>query len=53
MKIFTGTGDAAVLESELNEWLEKNPYITIKNINQSYVASGEQLFALVSLWYDK
>ena len=53
MKIFTGNGDAAVLEGELNEWLEKNPYITIKNIKQSYVSSGEKLFALMSLWYDK
>lgn len=53
MKIFTGNGDAAVLEVELNEWLEKNPYITIKDIKQSYVASGEQFFALMSLWYEK
>jgi hypothetical protein len=53
MKIFTGNGDAAVLEGELNEWLEKNPYITVKTIKQSYVSSGEQLFALMSLWYDK
>lgn len=52
-KIFTGNGDAAVLEVELNEWLEKNPYITVKSIKQNYVASGEKLFALVSLWYDK
>jgi hypothetical protein len=53
MRIFTGNGDAAVLENELNEWLEKNPYITVKNIKQSYVSSGGQLFALMSLWYDK
>jgi hypothetical protein len=53
MKIFTGNGDAAALEGELNDWLEKNPYITVKNIKQSYVASGEQLFALMSIWYDK
>jgi hypothetical protein len=53
MKIFTGNGDATVLEGELNEWLEKNPYITVKTIKQSYVASGEQRFAMVSLWYDK
>jgi hypothetical protein len=53
MKIFTGNGDAVVLEGELNEWLEKNPYITVKNIKQSYVSSGEQLFALMSVWYDK
>jgi hypothetical protein len=53
MKIFTGNGDTAELEGELNEWLEKNPYITVKTIKQSYVSSGEQLFALMSLWYDK
>jgi hypothetical protein len=53
MKIFTGNGDAAVLEGDLNEWLEKNPYITVKTIKQSYVANGEQLFSLISLWYDK
>lgn len=53
MKIFTGNGDAAVLEGELNEWLEKNPYITVKTIKQSYVAKEDQLFAMVSLWYDK
>jgi len=53
MKIFTGNGDAAVLEGELNDWLEKNPYITVKDIKQSYVSSGEQLFALMSLWYEK
>ena len=53
MKIFTGNGDAAVLEVELNEWLEKNPYITVKTIKQSYVANGERLFTLVSLWYEK
>ena len=53
MKIFTGNGDASVLESELNEWLEKNPYITVKTIKQSYVSCGEKLFALMSLWYDK
>jgi hypothetical protein len=53
MKIFTGNGDTAVLEGDLNEWLEKNPYITVKTIKQSYVASGDQLFAMVSLWYDK
>ena len=52
MKLFTGNGDAIVLEGELNEWLEKNPYITIKNIRQSYVSSGEQLFTLMSIWYD-
>ena len=52
MKILTGQGDAIVLEGELNEWLEKNPYITIKNIGQSYVSSGEQLFTMMSVWYD-
>jgi hypothetical protein len=52
MKIFTGHGDAIVLEGELNEWLGKNPYITIKDIRQSYVSSGEQLFTLMSVWYD-
>lgn len=52
MKLFTGHGDATVLEGELNEWLEKNPYITIKNIGQSYVSSGEQFFILMSVWYD-
>jgi hypothetical protein len=53
MKIFTGNGDAALLEGELNEWLEKNPYITVKTIKQDYVANGERLFAMVSIWYDK
>jgi hypothetical protein len=53
MKIFTGNGDTEVLEGELNEWLEKNPYITVKTIKQSCVASGDRLFAMVSLWYDK
>jgi hypothetical protein len=53
MKIFTGNGDAAVLEGELNEWLEQNPYITVKTIKQSYVSSGEKFFTLMSLWYDK
>ncbi|MCE5262987.1 MAG: hypothetical protein LLG97_05570 [Deltaproteobacteria bacterium] len=52
MKIFTGKGDASMLEGELNEWLKKNPYITVKTIKQSYVASGEQLYTMVSLWYD-
>lgn len=52
MKIFSGHGDTIVLEGELNEWLEKNPYITIKNIRQSYVSSGEQLCTLMSVWYD-
>ena len=52
MKIFTGSGDAIVLEGELNEWLEKNPYITIRNIRQSYVSSKERLFTLMSVWYD-
>jgi hypothetical protein len=52
MKIFTGHGDAVVLEGELNEWLEKNAYITIRNVKQSYVSSGEQLFTLMSVWYD-
>lgn len=53
MKIFTGHGDAVVLEGELNDWLEKNPYITVKTIKQSYLSSGGELFALMSLWYDK
>lgn len=52
MKLFTDHGDTNVLEGELNEWLEKNPYITVKDIKQSYVSRGEQLFALISLWYD-
>lgn len=52
-KIFTGNGDAALLEVELNNWLEKNPYITLKTIKQNYVVKGDQLFAMVSLWYDK
>jgi hypothetical protein len=52
MKIFSGHGDTIVLEGELNEWLEKNPYITIKNIRQSYVSSGERLCTLMSVWYD-
>jgi hypothetical protein len=52
MKIFNGSGDAIVLEGELNEWLAKNPYITIRNIRQSYVSRGEQLFTLMSVWYD-
>jgi hypothetical protein len=51
MKIFTGYGDTVVLEAELNEWLENNPYITIKDIRQSYVASREQLCTLMSVWY--
>jgi hypothetical protein len=53
MKIFTGHGDAVALEGELNDWLEKNPYITVKTIKQSYLSSGGKLFALMSLWYDK
>jgi hypothetical protein len=52
MKIFTGYGDTFVLEGELNEWLAKNPYITIRNIRQSYVSSNEQLCTLMSVWYD-
>jgi hypothetical protein len=52
MKLFTGQGDITVLEDELNEWLEKNPYITVKNIKQSYVSRDEHLFALMSLWYE-
>ena len=52
MKKFTGHGDGVVLEGELNEWLEKNPYITIKNIGQSYVSRVEKLFTLMSVWYD-
>jgi hypothetical protein len=52
MKIFTGYGDTVVLEGELNEWLAKNPYITIRNIRQSYVSSKEQLCTLMSVWYD-
>jgi hypothetical protein len=52
MKIFTGNGNATALEGELNAWLEKNRYITVKNIQQSYTAGGEQLFAMISVWYD-
>lgn len=52
MKIFTGHGDTLVLERELNEWLGKNPYITIKNIMQSYASTDEQLHTLMSVWYD-
>jgi hypothetical protein len=52
VKVFTGHGDAIVLEGEVNEWLEKNSYITIKNIRQNSVFSGEQLFTLMSVWYD-
>ena len=52
MKIFTGRSDEIVLEGEVNEWLEKNPYVTIKDIRQSSVSRGEQLFTLVSVWYD-
>ncbi len=52
MKLFSGHGDDTVLEGEVNEWLEKNPYVTIKNIRQSSVSSGEQLFTLMSVWYD-
>lgn len=53
MKIFTGNGNAAALEGELNAWLDLNPYITVKNIQQSYTAGGEQLHTLISVWYDK
>jgi len=53
MKIFTGNGNAAALEGELNAWLDQNPYITVKNIQQSYTAGGEQLHTLISVWYDK
>ena len=52
VKIFTGRSDDIVLEGKVNEWLEKNPYVTIKNIRQSSVSSGEQLFTLMSVWYD-
>jgi hypothetical protein len=52
MKLFTGHGDAIVLETEVNEWLKKNPYVTIKNIRQSSVSRGEQLFTVMSVWYD-
>jgi hypothetical protein len=52
MKIFNGRGDDTVLEGEVNEWLEKNPYVTIKNIRQSSVSNGERLFTLMSVWYD-
>jgi hypothetical protein len=52
MKIFTGSGDAIVLEGALNEWLEKNPYVTIKDIRQSTASSGDKIYTLMSLWYD-
>jgi hypothetical protein len=52
MKLFTGHDDTAVLEGELNQWLEKNPYITVKNVKQSYVSRGEQLLTLISVWYE-
>ncbi len=52
MKIFTGHGETSVLEGELNEWLEKNRYITIRDIRQSYASRGEQLYTLMSVWYD-
>ena len=52
MKLFAGNGDGTVLETELNEWLQKNPYVTVKEIKQSYASSGEKLFALMSIWYE-
>jgi hypothetical protein len=52
MKLFTGRGEPTVLEGEVNEWLEKNPYVTIKDIRQSSVSSEEQLTTLMSVWYD-
>jgi hypothetical protein len=52
MKLFTGHSDDIALEGEVNEWLEKNPYVTIKNIRQSSVSRGEMLFTLMSVWYD-
>jgi hypothetical protein len=52
MKLFTSHGDDVVLEAEVNEWLGKNPYVTIKNIRQSSVSSGERLFTQMSVWYD-
>jgi hypothetical protein len=52
VKIFTGRSDDIVLEGKVNEWLAKNPYVTIKNIRQSSVSSGEQFFTLMSVWYD-
>jgi len=52
MKLFTGSGDAIILEGELNEWLAKNPYITIKDIRQSTTSSGDKVYTLMSLWYD-
>ncbi|MHB8771794.1 MAG: hypothetical protein ACYC7J_12395 [Syntrophales bacterium] len=52
VKLFTGNGDPIVLEGEVNEWLEKNLYITVKDIRQSHVSRGEQLFPLISVWYD-
>ena len=52
MKLFTGHGDDIEFEGEVNDWLKKNPYVTIKNIRQSSVSNGERLFTLMSVWYD-
>jgi DNA-directed RNA polymerase specialized sigma54-like protein len=52
MKLFAGQGEAAELEKEVNQWLKENPYITLKEIGQSYASNGDKLFALMSVWYD-
>lgn len=52
MKLFAGQGEAAELEMEVNQWLKENPYITLKEIGQSYASNGDKLFALMSVWYD-
>ena len=52
MKIFTVQGDFIVLEGELNEWLEKKPYKPGRTPGRVIVSSGEQLFTMMSVWYD-
>ena len=51
VKIFTNESDAEILERELNNWLENNKGIAIKEIKQSFTTSGNSVFFLISVWY--
>ena len=50
-KIFTNESNAEILEAELNNWLENNKGVAIKEIKQSFAPSGDSIFFLISVWY--
>lgn len=54
VKIFGERGNAAQLEKTLNEWLEKNKNLDIKEIKQSIDTGGESVGEIIiSIWYEK